>query len=264
MSFLLHDSLSEIESTEITGPDRRNAYKQSVSAQPRVAIIEEKLRMPEVGGIVSRPRLLDLLDRSIDQYGATLVSGRAETGKTSLAADYAGKIRNPAWYTIEPADSDWFQFSNSFSASLFGSRARITDAVSRKSDEVGISEYLSGICARLTRAKRKTPRLIVIDNVHHLFDAEWFSEYFRQLVVSLDENARLLMLCRSKPTAPLWRLRSKQMLNVIDENMLDLTDTEALEIGKFRGASPEQSLAALKRSYGRVGTFLKYLPETRR
>ena len=65
--------------------------------------------------------------------------------------------------------------------------------------------------------------LLVLDNVHHLFDAGWFPEFFRQMIISLGPETRLLMLCRSRPSAPLWRLRSKQMLNVIDETIINLT-----------------------------------------
>jgi hypothetical protein len=49
------------------------------------------------------------------------------------------------------------------------------------------------------------------------------------------------------------------MLNIIDETMLDLTEEEALAIGRDRGVSDEQILFALRRSYGRVGTFSEIL-----
>ena len=261
MSFLLHDSLNEIETAEMNSPHRVNGGGQSTSPLSRVTILEEKLKIPLAEGLVSRPRLLELLDRSIEQYGATLISGRAGTGKTTLAAEYARQARGSSWYTIEPADLDWREFSASFSASLFGTRRPPRAGDGFAADPAGISSYLAATFGKLAKRKRKTPKLIVLDNVHHLFDAPWFGEFFRQLIVSLDENARLLMLCRSKPTAPLWRLRSKQMLNVIDENMLDLSDQEARAIGKMRGVANDASAAALKRSFGRIGTFLKYLPQ---
>ena len=107
MSFLLHDSLSDIESTELTTSRGLNLDKTSASASPKITIIEEKFRLPAVGPILSRARLLELLNRSIGQYGATLVSGRAGTGKTTLAAEFAGNQEKASWCTIEPADADW-------------------------------------------------------------------------------------------------------------------------------------------------------------
>jgi uncharacterized protein (DUF1778 family) len=51
------------------------------------------------------------------------------------------------------------------------------------------------------------------------------------------------------------------MLNVIDENLLDLTETEAAEICKMLDLPTTKCNAALRRSYGRVATFLKQLKE---
>ena len=257
MSFLLHDSLSELESADLT-PSRINDGEKSTSASSKITIIEGKFRLPAVGSIVSRKRLLDLLDRSIEQYGATLVSGRAGTGKTTLAAEFALKQKKASWYTIESADSDWREFSSAFLACLFDKQRPNSATFGSDPSEASMSNLLSYTFSRLDRQRVK-PRLIVLDNVHHLFDAAWFSDFFRQLVISLDANARLLMLCRSKPNAPLWRLRSKQMLNVIDETMLELTEQEAIEIGKTRGVSKEIALSSLKRSYGRVGNLAKIL-----
>ena len=258
MSFLLHDSLSDIESTELTTSRGLNLDKTSASASPKITIIEEKFRLPAVGPILSRARLLELLNRSIGQYGATLVSGRAGTGKTTLAAEFAGNQEKASWYTIEPADADWREFSTAFLACMFDKQRPNSSTFGSEPNESAASGLLSYAFARLAR-QRVRPRLIVLDNVHHLFDADWFSVFFRQLVISLDENARLLMLCRSRPNAPLWRLRSKQMLNVIDETMLELTEQEAIEIARSQGVSDETALSALKRSYGRVGNFAKNL-----
>jgi ATP/maltotriose-dependent transcriptional regulator MalT len=258
MSFLLHDSLSELESADLTPSSRINVGGTSTSASSKITIIKEKFRLPAVGSIVSRKRLLDLLDRSIEQYGATLVSGRAGTGKTTLAAEFAMKQRKASWYTVEPADSDWREFSSAFLACLFDKQRPNSATFGSDPSEASISNLLSYTFSRMARQRVK-PRLIVLDNVHRLFDAVWFSDFFRQLVISLDANARLLMLCRSKPNAPLWRLRSKQMLNVIDETMLELTDEEAIEIGLTQGVSKEIALSALKRSYGRVGNFARIL-----
>jgi ATP/maltotriose-dependent transcriptional regulator MalT len=258
MSFLLHDSLNEIESAEITSSSRINGCKKSNSARLPITIIDEKFRRPTVGSIVRRERLRDLLDRSIQQYGATLVSGRAGTGKTTLAAEFASNQRKASWYTVEPAESDWREFSAAFLTCIFGKKRRLPDTVSSEPSGAVISDLLSYSFGRLARQRLK-PRLVVLDNVHHLFDAEWFSEFFRQLIISLDADVRLLMLCRSKPTAPLWRLRSKQMLNVIDETMLELSEREALAFAEFHGIPKDRALPALKRSYGRVGNFLSEL-----
>src|SRR4051794_29331072 len=111
MSFLLHDPLSEIESADITTAANSNCSIDGGAVGSRVTVIQEKLQIPELGkGVILRQRLLDLLDSSIEQYGATLISGRAGTGKTTLAAEYAGRARQTSWLTVEPADADWREF----------------------------------------------------------------------------------------------------------------------------------------------------------
>src|SRR3954451_3635297 len=142
MSFLVHDPLSEIESADITTAANSNPCRDGGPVGSRVTVIQEKLRIPESGkGVILRQRLLDLLDRSIEQYGATLISGRAGTGKTTLAADYAGRVKKASWFTIEPADADWQEFSASFFASLFGPRRTLP--INRVSipDEATVSAY---------------------------------------------------------------------------------------------------------------------------
>jgi ATP/maltotriose-dependent transcriptional regulator MalT len=259
MSFLLHDSLSEMDPTDIMAAADLSPGKKGGSHGSRVTVIEDKLKIPQLGNVTSRKRLLDLLCRSTEQYGATLISGRAGTGKTALAAEYADQTKNSSWITIEPADSDWREFSAAFSACLFGSsRARLA-TIAEEPDDAVISKYLTECFSRLAKHKRPATKLIVLDNVHHLFDARWFADFFRQLIISLNENIRLLMLCRSTPSAPLWRLRSKQMLNVIDENLLDLTDDEAMDICRMRGISDSRTKDALNCSFRRVSAFLKEL-----
>ena len=262
MSFLLHDSMGEFEPADLTVEQRPKAGKKRTSARQRYRIIEGKLGIPDIGPIAERGRLFELLHRSVKQYGATLVSGRAGTGKTTLASQYADRQKNACWYSIEPADSDWREFSSCFSACLFP-KGRRTLPKSIGPSDADISEYLTRCFARFAKRRFTEPRLIVLDNVQHLFDAEWFGSFFKQLITSLNNDARLLLLCRSKPAAPLWRLRSKQMLNVIDESVLNLTGQEAVELGEARGASINECEDALDASYGRIGAFLKEI-ESRR
>jgi len=260
MSFLLHESPAELEASETPAdtPLNDGQYKSSITS--RTIINQDKFRVPAAGDGLRRTRLLELLEKSIDQYGATLVSGRAGSGKTTLAADFVRSRKTRSWYSIGPADSDWSEFAGSFAASLFGGR----------SDEINVSEKLNperseisqflGECFTMLRLERKDePRVCVLDNVHHLFDASWFSAFFTEFVVALDGNIRLLILCRSKPSAPLWRMRSKQMLNVIEENLLDFTDSEARVLSLLRGIPEQVGAEARRRSFGRAARLVQYL-----
>src|SRR4051794_2998240 len=114
MSFLLHESPSDIEMTGFTGTVGAAEARSVGTRRTAPTIIDEQLRVPEIGHILSRGRLVDLLDRSTGQFAATLISGRAGTGKTTLAADYARSRANVFWYSVGSADTSWEVFSNYF------------------------------------------------------------------------------------------------------------------------------------------------------
>jgi ATP/maltotriose-dependent transcriptional regulator MalT len=62
----------------------------------------------------------------------------------------------------------------------------------------------------------------------------------------------MLILGRGLPPAPMWRLRSKQRLFVITEQMLAFTQTEAEELFSGYGIGAEDASSALKRTGGRA------------
>src|SRR6185503_11751309 len=81
-------------------------------------ILNEKLEIPHCVGLVERPRLIEKLGTSLSRFAATLVSGRAGTGKTSIAAAYARTRKRAAWFTVESSDIDWNVFASYLTASV--------------------------------------------------------------------------------------------------------------------------------------------------
>ena len=57
------------------------------------------------------------------------------------------------------------------------------------------------------------------------------------------------------PPAPLWRMRSKQSLSVIDEAELSFTRQEAIELFESHGLSREQASIALDHTHGRAAAL---------
>jgi hypothetical protein len=95
MGFLLQDHL---DSTERYSPaSHTTAATSSEYRRDAVHILNEKLEIPFCPGLVERPRLIRKLDRSLNHFAATLVCGRAGTGKTSNAKKgrvvYSGVVR---------------------------------------------------------------------------------------------------------------------------------------------------------------------------
>ena len=260
MTFFLHDNL---ESSEAYSPDGSSSgTKRNLTERDGVHVLREKLEIPRSRGVVKRRRVDDMLRKSLSQFPATLVSGRAGTGKTTLAAELASTYEHAAWYSVEPSDSEWNVFAHYFATCIFdavGVEASISDVLP---DEIHTSQsviatFLINVFAEAETELLRDPLLIVLDGIHHLFDAPWFGEFFSLLLSSLPENTNLLLLCRSKPPNPLWRLRSKQQLNVIDEKLLAFNLSETVELVKRAGLNRSDAERAHTATFGRISKLLQ-------
>lgn len=224
-------------------------------------ILREKLLIPASNGNIPRPRLERLLARSRQQFPATLITGRAGTGKTALAVAFARKTKNVSWYTVEATDADWPVFSRYFSQSLM--KSGIADSETAQGTlrgNVSHSDIALFLLRHFFQAETKSKTLstlIVLDDIHHIFDAEWFEEFFNLLIYSLPREAHILMLCRSKPPAPMWRMRSKQMLNVLDEKEIAFDTGETRALFRSLGLSVSGCESARKKSFGRISKLLQ-------
>lgn len=251
MSYQYRDAACETGDSESLTPSTSNTHR---SPQRSNHILWEKLRIPSGGNTIERTRLMSLLSRSTTTGSATLISGRAGTGKTEAAAAFATQERNLAWYSLGPPDVDWGIFAAHFAAAVIGRRTSHGN-VSLSADagirEAEIEKFLTSVLSR-----PDGPGLIVMDDIHHIFDAEWFGMFFVLLIRSLPPQTHLLLTCRSKPPSPLWRMRSKQVLNVVDEKVLafDLEETETL-YSRF-GLGSDRANEAYIASFGRIGKLL--------
>jgi ATP/maltotriose-dependent transcriptional regulator MalT len=261
LAISLHDNLDEIDGSDVGG------FRSTANDQlPEITVMDlprlsDKLRIPEFNSLVSRPRLHEMLERSTEQYGATLISGRAGTGKTALASDFARAKKNTAWYSIDPTDIEWGVFSHYFAECINGSanngrkqntKVRVVDADLTQGN---IAEFLT----RCFSENDVSPSLIVLDNIHHVFDADWFCDFFNLLIASMSPDTHLLMICRSRPPAPLWRLRSKQMLNVIDEKLLAFTVDETREFFRMHDLPEGLARPVYNESFGRISKIMQFV-----
>lgn len=251
MTFSFRENIDSFEPTNSLEIDSA-AKVQSKPKDNKIHIFAEKLRVPRFEDYTRRPRLEELFCKSLNQIGAMLVTGRAGTGKTALAAHCSLGYDETFWFRVEAADSDWQVFSGYLSEML-----KISISEEYKRD---VSFFVEGLFSEMEKTKEKKSRLIILDDIHNVFDAGWFNEFFHAALFSLPVDTHLVFLSRSRPPFPLWRLRSKQVLTVVDEKVLAFDRREAEAFCRSFNLSNQKITKIYNESYGRIGK-LKALAE---
>lgn len=251
MTLSFHENLDYAE-TANSFEIGSSAFHYPSNSSERIHLFADKMRIPRFENHISRPRLIELLRKSSHQNGATLVTGRAETGKSALAAEFAENYQQTAWYQIDTAETDWNLFARYFAAIFDEDFEELKDA-SRE-----IIVFVEKLLERVSE-KYDEPVLIVLDDVHNVFDAPWFAEFFVSLIYTLSPSQHLVLLSRAKPSQPLWRVRSKQVLGVIDEKLLAFNAEEAKELFKKYGLVEEKAVRAHKKSFGRISRLKNFI-----
>lgn len=251
MTLSFHENLDYAETAQSFEVGSFVSSNRSRSGE-RIHLFADKMRIPKFTGHIPRPRLIELLRKSSSQIGSTLVTGRAETGKSALAAEFAESYDRVAWYQIDAAETDWNLFARYFAAVFDEDFEELESAASE------IIVFVEKLFERV-RAKTDEPMLIVLDDIHNIFDAEWFAEFFVSLLYALSPAQHLVLLSRTKPPQPLWRVRSKQVLGMIDEKLLAFNAQETAEFFAEHGFDHETAARAHKKSYGRISRLQRFL-----
>lgn len=260
MAFFREDPTASFEYT-----DYESVHQTPSASRPvpdSVPMIREKLHVPVSDSAFPREWLGKLLDRSVRNATATMIIGRAGTGKTELAAQYVSKVKGAVWYTVDSVDGEWNTFQTYFRAAVLNGETGARSSNRRKLQVPGCVsplDLLADVTAGLELIGKDWPPILVLDGIHHLFDCSWFDDFFDLLIASMPVGSHVIMLSRSKPPTPIWRLRSKQVLNVIDEKLLALSQSEAEQLLAHYNAKVEDLESALSDSFGRIGGLMEML-----
>ena len=225
-------------------------------------LIVDKITQPSTAPLVARPRLLAMLRSSLESRTCTVISGRAGTGKTALASEFARHSGRPvAWYKVDAPDGDLPVFFDYLAASIRQQRPTFNERAIRSLATLAKSEDIQLLSERfvfeLIEDEGK-PLLIVIEDLHLVCDTDWLVPFLDRLLPLAPREVHLLITSRTLPPAPLWRMRSKQTLEVIDESSLAFTREETVALFKTCGLSRQHAYVALDRTNGRVGALAKY------
>ncbi len=220
--------------------------------------LPDKIATPAELPRVSRRRLLALLKESLEGCNSTIIQGRAGTGKTMLASDFARRCgRRVAWYKVDAPDTELGVFFQYLCASIAAERPgfghRILERVGASVGAEEVPLLVEYFVYELLETDQ--PLLIVIDDLHQVYDAEWVVPFFRRLLPLVPPEVHIALIGRSLPPTPLWRMRSKQTLCVLDEAALAFTPEEARQLFASYGLAEERAEHILRETRGRAAIF---------
>lgn len=236
-------------------------------------LIVEKIVRPSTGPRLSRGRLLAILENSLISCTSSIISGRAGTGKTALASDFAEKCdRSVAWYKVDAPDGEIQIFFQYLLASIRRQRPDFGTAtfaqLAKTSSPEDVSRLAETLAYELVEGEgegegevENKPLMVVIEDLHLIYDFEWVIPFFRRLLPLLPLQVHILITSRTMPTAPFWRMRSKQTLSVIEEETLAFTRQEAMELFESYALSGENASIALDHTRGRAASLARFAAE---
>jgi LuxR family maltose regulon positive regulatory protein len=200
-----------------------------------------------------------MLCEGLDSCASTIITGRAGTGKTLLATDFARSCgRRTAWYTVEASDGELPVFFRYLTESVRRERPGFgREALAGFEGSPGFDDIPSLAEAFIYELQecRGEPLLLVIDDLHLIYDAEWVVPFFRRLLPLLPAEAHVLIIGRSLPPTPVWRMRSKQTLCIVEEAALVFTPQEAEELLAVYGLAGRDARKALEQTGGRAAAL---------
>jgi ATP/maltotriose-dependent transcriptional regulator MalT len=202
-----------------------------------ITFIENKFQRPDLSpNLIKRRRLIDRL-RSNLALSATFICAGPGWGKTTLAAEFLNAVDVPAvWYDIDPSDSDIAVFFRYLVRAIqqaapdFGhSTLTLLNSGGGKRFDQLADLFLYELSEAVEREL-----IVVLDNIHNTFSAEWSAPVFDRILQLLPKNIHFILLARVSPGFTFSRMRSKQTMDQVDDRALAF---RRREIGSlFRGA----------------------------
>ena len=125
MTYFLHDGLEAYDTLQISPAAASQYSPNATGAHHAAPKLKRRGKAPVPGpGLIERPRLTDALARVHEDLAATLITGRAGTGKTTLAAQYAAQVGSSAWLELDTPDVEWGNFAAYLMSAVAGGIGR--------------------------------------------------------------------------------------------------------------------------------------------
>ena len=225
-------------------------------AQASPLLFTKLNRPPVTGDRVDRPRLIEQLNRGLQQGPLTLVCAAAGFGKTTLVSSWIesltagmGGVTPPlqsAWLSLDEADSDLVVFLRYFVAAI---RTVFPEACAETLALLQ-APYLTaqtplGV-ALSNEIERLPARFALVLDDYYVIRGEAVHDFLSELLRHWPQRLHLVLISRSSPPLPLANLRAKGQVAEIRTRDLRFTPEEAAAfLGKVLQTPLSQSAMAL-------------------
>jgi len=216
---------------EVAQPASPRSQAEATTPQPAF-FLRTKLAPPRPApALLPRPRLMERLAANLSR-AVTLVTANAGAGKTTLVADFVREYAPRfVWYQLDHTDADPAVFLSYIAYGIrqfvpdFGQATlaylRQSPAEVGKRPERAVDALLNEVLDQIDQ-----PLVIVLDDYHHLGDAEAVHAAVDRLLAYQPDVLHTIIVSRDAPPLQLAKLRSQGALTIIDRNDLLFTDEE--------------------------------------
>jgi DNA-binding SARP family transcriptional activator len=180
-----------------------------------------KITPPDLPEVIQRQRLFDLLDHK-QHYRITWISGKAGSGKTTLAASYIRARKLPClWYRIDEGDNDLSTFFYYLRLA-----AKKASPRRRKPLQLFTPEYFLGAAVFARRffenlATRLVPPFVIIfDDYQKIVRSSLFHEVLKNGLAMIPDSLQVIVSSRMNPPAAFSAMVANKQVRLIDSKDL--------------------------------------------
>ncbi len=198
-----------------------------------IKFIDSKFQPPDLTpNLIRRKRLIERFRANLS-LSASFVCAGPGWGKTTAAAEFLSSTDVPAvWYDLDQSDADIAVFFRYLVRAIQPAAADFGHHTLDLIGSGGVSnlDQLADLFLYELSEAVKQEFIVVLDNIHHIFPAEWSAQILYRILQLLPRGIHFILLARVAPGFTFSRLRSKQTMDQINDRGLAFTRSEAREL----------------------------------
>ncbi len=186
-------------------------------------IVQNVIHIPQVAGVIERPRLLAQLQSAATQK-LTLICAPPGYGKTTLAAQFASRSSSGVvWHTIEERERD---VPNLFHGLVSGIASYVPGIDSLADSTQYTPDELAAIITDYLRVNTSRDFVCIFDDTHALAGSLPAETFLQMLVELLPPNWHLVLIGRILPNLPLTEMIARREVVAFGQAQLRFTPDE--------------------------------------